>query len=178
MNRRLLFVCTGVVLLACHQGPPPVDYGDIPVQTTVDTVRGLLSQVGSEPAVELVITPAKGAPLVIMGGQTARLRSLGKVEVMLAGRYPGLRSMTAAPGGLRAFEADRFTVRAADGVAAYDGVIVKAGSSYFLEAPSGRRFAVDHLPEMLRGLIGARVFLAGPLDRDPVSYGVISEPGR
>ncbi|MDB4914857.1 MAG: hypothetical protein JWM95_2501 [Gemmatimonadetes bacterium] len=175
---RLLVGAACVVALACRTGNAGIDYGETPVQNTVDTVRGVLSTVGSEPIVEVVITPAAGEKFVIVGGQTARLRSLGKVEVMLAGRYPGLRSMTAAPRGLRAFEADKFTVRSADGVPAYDGVVVKEADHYFLISSNGHRWPADHMPEMLRRLPGARVFLAGPLDRDPVSYGIISEPGR
>ena len=182
MTTQKLFLTTSlaacIAAIACRTGNQGVDEGDIPVQATVDTVRGVLSSVGSEPSTELVIAQATGTRLVVTGGQVARLKSLGKVEVMLSGRYPGLRSVTAAPGGLRAFEADRFVVRAADGIAAYDGVIVKEGDKYFLIAASGRRWPADHLPELLRGLVGSRVFLAGPLDRDPAAYGVISEPGK
>lgn len=167
-----------VATLACHSGNRGIDYGDEPVQNTVDTVRGVVSTVGTEPVVEVVIATTPGPRLVVTGGQTARLRSLGKVEVMLSGRYPGLRSMTAAPGGLRAFEADRFIVRAADGIPAYDGVIHQEGARYFLISASGRRWAADFLPESLRALVGSRVFLAGPLSAPPAAYGVISEPGR
>ncbi len=153
-----------------------VDDREVPVQSTVDTVRGTISFVGSEPGIEVVITPAKSEPYAVIGGQVARLKALGKVEVMLAGRVTRLRSMTASPMGLKVFEADKFVVRAADGVPVYDGVIAREGDKFLLISASGRRWPVDHLPPTLRTLVGARVFLAGPLDKDPVSYGVISEP--
>lgn len=164
------------IAVACQSAAHrSTDDREVPIQSTVDTVRGTLSLVGSEPGVELVLRPANGNPYAVIGGQLARLRALGKVEVMLAGRLTALKSMTASPMGLQVFEADKFVVRSADGIPAYDGTIALEGGKYVLISASGRRWPVDHLPVALRSLVGSRVFLAGPLDRDPVSYGVIAE---
>ena len=46
---------------------------------------------------------------------------------------------------------------------------------YWLSLHDGRKLAVRNLPAALRTKSGARVFLAGPLDRPPAAYGIIAE---
>ena len=67
------------------------------------------------------------------------------------------------------------SVRAVDGVAATDGVVAVADGSFFLVTANGRRVAVRYLPAALRQKVGARVFVAGALDGEAASYGVIRE---
>ncbi|MEP6618865.1 MAG: hypothetical protein ABJE47_06105, partial [bacterium] len=143
--------------------------------TNRDTVRGTLSIVGNEPTGELIMTPANdGESLSIAGSQLPLLRALRKVEIMAAGRFSGQRSYAASPRGARIFEADSFVVRGMDGVPARDGIIAQQNSRYFLLV-EGRRLAVEYMPKPLQGKLGARVFLAGPLEAPIIYYGVILE---
>ena len=130
-----------------------------------DTLRGVVSVVGAEPLSAVMLSPlGGGAPMAIEGSQTTMLRGLSRIEVVLLGRRAS-----------RGFEADSFVVRAVDGVAAHDGVVaIDAGRAYLVHG--AMRTAAPFMPEALRTQISARVFLVGPLDRDPVSYGVITAP--
>ncbi len=141
----------------------------------LDTVRGKVSVVGSEPMTEVVLSPlAGGAPVALAGSQRVTLRGLGGLEVMVTGRLTGKMS-AAIPRGGAEFEADSFVVRAVDGVAATDGIVATSDGMFFLVTTDGRRLSADHLPALLKQKIGARVYLAGSLDGAPVSYGVIAD---
>ena len=51
------------------------------------------------------------------------------------------------------------------------------GSFYQYSSRHGlRRLPLPHLPSALRSRVGGRIWLAGPLDRAPDSFGVIAEP--
>lgn len=127
-----------------------------------DTLRGTLRVVGSEPATRFVLRPARGDPVTLLG-ERALLERLAGLEVMVAGEVE--------PSGR--FRVARAAVRAADGVPAVDGVLARDGEGYALVTADGRRLAVGRLPEALRSRVGARVWLAGPLDR-PEAFGVIT----
>ena len=141
----------------------------------MDTVRGTLTLVGNEPLGELILTPLdQSEVLSIAGSQRTQLRQLRKVDIMAGGRFTGQRSYTASPRGARVFEADTFAVRGMDGVPALDGIIVQQNSRYYLLV-NGRRLPVEYMPKALQGKLGARVFLAGPLEAPLIYYGVILE---
>jgi hypothetical protein len=166
-----------VALAGCHS-LRHADTDDAPVTqaAAADTVRGTVSLVGSEPMTEVVLAPVGGrAPIALAGAQRAMLRGLGGIEVVVRGRYTGERSGTAAPRVVAVFQVDSFEVRLVDGVAAADGIVAASDGKFFLVTTGGRRLAADHLPAALRQKIGARVFVAGPLDREAASYGVIQE---
>ena len=65
------------------------------------------------------------------------------------------------------------TDRADTLTAAMDGVLAREGGRDVLVLDDGTRRVVARLPEALRGRVGARVWLAGPLDGDVESFGVI-----
>jgi hypothetical protein len=146
-----------------------------------DSVRGLLSRVGNDPLAVLLLTPSVGASRepVALGGSAASdgLRQVVGLELVVFGKRTGDRAATAAPRGAPTFAVQRFVVRAADGIAATDGVIVAtAGGGFALRSFDGRDVPVAALPSSLRQMLGARVWLSGPLTIAPQAYGVIREP--
>jgi hypothetical protein len=127
-----------------------------------DSVRGTLQATGSEPAVTFVVVDAAGRGTAV-DGDRGLLRRLVGLDVVVRGARRG-----------DALRAEDVTVRGANGVAAVDGVLVREGAGYALVLHGGGRRAVARLPAALRGAVGARVWLAGDLDGDIDSSGVIS----
>ena len=166
-----------VSLAGCHT-LRQADPGELVVtQASVsDSVRGRVSVVGSEPMVGVLLSPTGGgATLALSGAPSVLLRGLGGLDVVVRGRLTGERSGTATPRMAPEFSVDEFEVRAADGVSATDGVVAVADGSFFLVTADGRRLAARYLPQALRQKVGARVFVAGALDGEAASYGVIRE---
>lgn len=146
--------------LACARGaPPPAD-----ARAAADTLRGRLEVVGSEPGTSIALFDARGGA-VTLEGERAVLLQLAALEVMVRGR----------PEGPRTFRVERVSVRAAEGVAAVDGVLARDGARDVLVLEDGRRVPLAVTPAALRGKYGARVWLAGPLDRAPDTFGIITE---
>jgi len=157
--------------MACAPGAPaPPPAGSAPSDpapaAAADTVRGTVAEVGSEPGTWMVLRTPGGA-VVRLDGERPLLRAVVGLEVMVRG--------TPAAGGLAVRE---LRVRSSNGVAAVDGVLERRGGGYVLVTSERGTLPVPHLPAALRGMVGARVWLAGPLDRAPDSSGVISEPVR
>lgn len=162
--------------LACHTARSPAAESAAAPAVALDTVRGIVMVVGSEPMTAVVLSRVNGDSVVAVEGSPATtLRRLSGLEVMVVGLRTTKRSYQAGPSGPPVFDADSFVVRAADRVAAHDGIVSAEGGKYFLVTSWGGRLAADHLPAALRAKPGARVFLVGPLDRAPASYGVIAE---
>ena len=135
-------------------------------ETPPDTLRGRLEVVGSEPGTSAVLMLDRDTRSVTLLGDRTLLNRLAGLEVVIWGqRVPGDR-----------FQVGRFAVRASSGVPALDGVLGRNGRSAYLVTADGRRHAIARLPQALEGLVGARVWLAGPLDRAPDSFGVIAPP--
>ena len=157
---RLVLASCALALAACARGTPPP--ADAHTTAAADTLRGRLEVVGSEPGTSVVLLDGRGGG-VTLEGERALLLPLSGLEVMVRGR----------PDGPRTFHVERFAVRAADGVPAVDGVLAREGGRDVLVLEDGRRVPLAYTPEALRGMHGARVWLAGPLDRAPDSFGVI-----
>lgn len=166
----LAWTACALALAACaREGPPPAGTagaGQAPAVSPVpgDTLRGTLRRVGSEPAVSYLLVDAAGRAAAL-SGEGALLERLTGLEVMVAG----------APGP-EGFRVESVAVRAANGVPAVDGVLAREGGRDVLVLADGRRAAIVRLPEALRGRTGARVWLAGPLDGDIDSFGILAEP--
>ena len=129
-----------------------------------DTLRGVVAETGYEPATLLVLHTA-GGRVVPLDGERRLLRRVVGLEVTVRG--------APVQGG---FGVREVRVRAHEGVAAVDGVLDRRGGAYLVVTRDGQTLAVPHLPQALRGMIGGRVWLAGPLDQPPHSFGVLSEP--
>jgi len=166
--RHALVVSCALAAVACARGAPaPAGAAtSAGTEVRVDTLRGMIEVVGSEPATSVALLLDGGARAVTLQGERPLLDRLAGLEVAVWGALvrPGV------------FRVDRVTVRASGGAAAVDGVLAREGGGWVLVTEDGRRLPVPHLPEALRGMAGARVWLAGPLDRPPDSSGVIRGP--
>jgi hypothetical protein len=67
----------------------------------------------------------------------------------------------------------RFTVTAAKGQPATDGTLADDAGALYLVTVDGRWHVLGHPPAELHAHVGARVWIAGPLDREPLAFGVI-----
>ena len=160
---KLALLPCALAALACARGAPAAGSAAAPA---ADTLRGTVEVVGSEPATSVALLLDGGARAVTLEGERPLLDRLAGLEVAVWG----------SPARAGVFRVERVAVRAAGGVAAVDGVLVReAGGGWALET-EGRRLPLPHLPEALRGMAGARVWLAGPLDRPPDSFGVVRGP--
>jgi hypothetical protein len=166
-----------VALAACHSGRrSDLDRPTVEQATAPDSVRGRISVVGSEPMTEVVLRPRGGTEsLALAGAQVAMLRGLAGIDVLVRGRRTGTYSRTATPQVVAVFEVESFVVRAVSGIAATDGIVAVEGGRFYLVLQDGSRLAVTHFPTVLQKKIGARVFIAGPLDREAATYGLIAE---
>ncbi len=131
----------------------------------VDTARGIIAIVGADPATEVVLRPRAGGPdMVLSHPDQESLNRLSGLEVWVEGTKIGARH----------FVVLRFAVRGADGISALDGTLAQEGDRVVLVTADGRRLALAESPVALRHQIGARVWISGPLDRAPNSFGIIT----
>jgi hypothetical protein len=135
---------------------------------TADTLRGTVAVVGAAPLGRVVLRPAAGgAEVELVGPQREALARVAGAEVVAVGRpAPGT-----APGP--ALEAASFTVTAVDGQPAVDGRLEREAGRLVLVTADGRRIRLVRPPAALEAWVGARVWVAGPLDREPQAFGMI-----
>jgi hypothetical protein len=105
----------------------------------------------SDGVVRLVAQPSDSAALARLGGMDLSVRGAT---------------------GARGLRVSGFTVLRAGDRPVVDGVLVQDGASVALQTSAGR-WPLGNPPAALRQMIGARVWVAGPLDVGPNSYGVI-----
>jgi hypothetical protein len=134
--------------------------------TALDSLRGRVEVVGSEPGTSIALLLDGGARAVALEGERPLLDRLSGLEVAVWGTQP-------RPGVMRV---TRVTVRAAGGEPAVDGILTRAGAGWVLATAEGARLPLPSLPQALRGKEGARVWMTGPPARPPQSFGVIQEP--
>ena len=102
-------------------------------------------------SIRLHASPSDSAALVRLGGAEVAVRG------DLAGRTMIVRD---------------FTTTRVSGMPVVDGVLRLQGDRVVLDTPTGR-VALGNPPSALRRMIGARVWVSGPLERGPNAYGVI-----
>jgi len=163
VRQTLLLPCV-LAALACTRGAPAAAGAAAPA--AADSLRGTVAVVGSDPGTSVALLMDGGRRAVTLEGERPLLDRLAGLEVAVWG----------APVRAGVFRVDRVAVRASGGVAAVDGVLAREGAGWVLVTEEGRRLPVPHLPQVLRGMEGARIWIAGPLDRPPNSSGVIRGP--
>ena len=128
-----------------------------------DTVRGIVAETGSVPITSIVVRPAGGRSVTILGSLAPEIGRAAGAEVWVSGHRTaeGLHAM-------------RYAVRSVDGEPAVDGVLASEDGGLVLVTTGGRRRIVRP-PQALRGMIGARVWLVGPIEGGITSYGVLRE---
>lgn len=157
--------------VACARGAAPG--AGVGASPAPDTARGIVQLTGSFPGASLQLVPGpgqRGEAFALAGADTALLRALAGLEVMVEGvRGAGV------PIPLRpSFLVRAFLVRAADGIEAFDGVLARDGDAFVLLTRDGARHPLPFVPPALRTHVGARIYLAGPLTAAPSAYGVIA----
>jgi hypothetical protein len=156
--------CTG-----SQPGPGPATLG---LGTGEDSLRGTISVVGAEPMTALRLAGPRDTAML---GEEPALRAAAGLDVVVVGRRESARCTEASPVCDRGrFSVRAFQVRAAGSVPAIDGILAQRNGEYELVLSDGTRVAVPLLPPLLRSEVGARIYLAGPLDRAPDSYGILT----
>jgi hypothetical protein len=136
----------------------------LPVETAQeDTVRGIVAEVGSVPITSIVVRPAGGRSVTLLGSLAKEIGRAAGAEVWVSGHrtQEGLHAM-------------RYAVRSVDGEPAVDGVLASEDGGLVLVTAGGRRRIVRP-PQALRGMVGARVWLVGPIEGGITSYGVLRD---
>ena len=148
----LLMVPTG-----CHRVAPGTSAAIEP-----DSLTGIVSVTGTAFEQRLFLRSGNSATLLSAGAaDSAALSRMGGVEVLVIGKR--------APNLLRV---ERFVAVNVAGSPVVDGFLRNDGGRLVLETTHGR-IPLGNPPPALRGMIGARVWVAGPLDTGPNTYGVI-----
>jgi hypothetical protein len=126
-----------------------------------DSLQGVVEVRGVEAFARLVLALDNGSPAVTLDGP-ASLHHVAGLRVTVVGTRIGTR-----------FSVRRFVVIAANGLSAVDGMVERYGDALTLVTTDGRRFPLANAPPGLRAAIGHRAWISGPLDHEPVAYGII-----
>ena len=131
-----------------------------------DTLRGVLTLVGSEPARQVVLrTPTSTAPVSLSGMVTSGLTRLAGTEIVV-------RGVKITP---RDWVVTTYLVRAMNGIPAWDGVLEESSGSWSLRlTETGLSKRITSAPAALKASVGLRVWVtlnAG--SSTPLAYGVI-----
>jgi hypothetical protein len=158
--RRLRIGIVGLVvafvIAGCHRTPRSVDVASI----RADSAEGTVRVVGVDALPRMTLATDDGRGLALDGPDVLR-------------RVAGLRVMVSGTRGARDFHVATFRVTAAAGVPAIDGVLATQDGMLVLLTADGRRFVLRDPPEGLRATLGHRVWVTGPPNGPPVSYGLI-----
>jgi hypothetical protein len=151
-----VFVVAG--LDGCHRPSLASRAG---AQAPADSVEGVVREVGVQAASNTVLARGDSEPALTLSGAPLLSRVAG-LRVAIIGKKDGDH-----------FAVTRFAVIAANGVRAADGKLTAQGGGLVLVTPSGARYTVNGASSALRADVGHRVWIAGLLDGQVVSYGVI-----
>ena len=140
--------------------PPP------PLAIT-DSVRGIVSVVGTDRERRVMIARPGGGKRVEVTGPLARLVGhVAGADVSVVGTSSGT-----------SLEATRFLVKTVDGAPAIDGTLKTEGSALYIVTVDGTRTRIVAPPPPLVGHDGARVWITGDPSRGVASFGFIDPPG-
>jgi len=130
-----------------------------------DTARGVVTLTGNEPARQAALK--SGDALIALSGMATRgLARLEGLEVTIRGIKVTPRDLVVSD----------YIVRSAAGVPAFDGRLEEAGGGWTLRLTDGSgRKRITSLPAPLRGLSGARVWIAMLEGGAPTAYGLVGD---
>ena len=127
-----------------------------------DSLTGIVSVTGTAFEQRLVLRSGDSATqLSATTPDSAALTRLGGVEVAVIGKRTSNH-----------FRVERFTAISVAGAPVIDGFLRNDGGRLVIETAHGS-IPLGNPPTALRGMIGARVWIGGPLDTGPNTYGVI-----
>jgi hypothetical protein len=130
-----------------------------------DSLTGIVSITGT--GFEQRIVLRSGDEVTYLSAATpdsAALSRVGGLEVRVTGRRDPDR-----------FRVEHFTALSVAGAPVTDGILRSDGGRLVLDTGRGR-IPLGNPPAALRKLVDARVWVSGPLDRGPNSYGLIVPP--
>lgn len=158
MRIRLALAAFMTVGAACHRNQPAQES-----TASGSVLHGVVSVTGTSFEQQIVLeAPNRNTRLVpANAGDSAALVRLGGVEIAARGTIDGnvLRVLG-------------FTALSANGTPVVDGIVRVAGRIVSLETATGR-VTLGNPPSALLQMSGARIWVSGPIDRGPNSYGVI-----
>ena len=136
---------------------------DLSERTRGDSVRGIVTILGSEPARQVVLR-VDGNNIALSGMATSGLARLAGTEVVVRGVKITPRDIVVSD----------YLVRASDGVPAWDGTLDEDGGLRLTDG-SGRK-RLRSVPGALRGMAGTRVWVAFKDGSTAAhSYGIIGK---
>ena len=128
-----------------------------------DSLAGVVSVTGTGFDQRLVLRVGTSTTaLVATSADSASLTRVGGAEVVVFGQTVE-----------NAFHVASFAVRSVDGAPVADGTLQRASGRLVLRVPLGE-LALGNPPAALDSLVGARVWIGGPLATGPNVYGIIS----
>jgi hypothetical protein len=143
--------------LGCHHPAPKPS-----VAIEADSLRGIVSITGTSFEQQLFLRSGTTATLLSAATpDSAALSRLGGVEVLVVGRRDGNR-----------FRVEHLTALTVAGSPVVDGIVKNYGDRLVVETARGP-LPLGNPPSGLRALNGARVWIGGPLNTGPNTYGVI-----
>jgi len=154
-----LVIVTGTAgILGCYSQTAK----DVAEGAALDSATGVVSVTGTSFEHHLVLRTGNVAvKLAVTPSDSAALTNLAGVETRVRGRSDDGVMHVAS-----------FTALSVDGKPVVDGIIVVQSGRLFLNTLTGMR-AVGNPPAKLREMVSARVWIGGPMDTGPNSYGVI-----
>lgn len=162
--RRVFVLAAGVAFAAgCHRaGGTAISSAAVSVPASkADSIDGIVRVVGTEAFPQVVLVAGEATPAVALEGPGA-LRHLAGLRIAAIGERSNARLLV-----------QRFTVLSANGVPATDGTVAADGNTLVLVTADGTRHRLLFPPPLLRASVGHRVWIAGPLDHEPVAFGII-----
>jgi hypothetical protein len=126
-----------------------------------DSLEGIVRVVGLDALPVVTLVPDDAGRSVTLDGPPS-LRRVAGLRIAAVGERSGAR-----------LAVRRFTVLAANGVPATDGVLAVDGDALVLVTPDGTRHRLVNPPPLLRSSVGHRAWVSGALDRELVAYGII-----
>lgn len=128
-----------------------------------DTVRGVVTLIGTEPARQVVLRTVDGANIAMSGMATSGLARLAGSELVIRGVHVSPRDVVVSD----------FIVRAANGQPAIDGKLEGGGGGWYLQMTDGSgRKPLTAVPAALQNLQGSRVWIATKRGA-PMAFGAI-----
>ena len=128
----------------------------------VDSLTGIVSVTGTAFEQRLVLRSGESATsLSAATPDSTALSRLGGVEVVVVGRRSSNH-----------FRVERFTAVSVAGSPVVDGFVRNDGGRLMIETARGS-IPLGNPPTALRGMIGARIWIGGPLGTGPNTYGLI-----
>ena len=157
-THRVAALCAALAVAGpgCHHA-----VGAPPGQPAADSLTGTVQVVGVEAAPMITLVPDGGGRAVTLTGAPTLARVDG-LHVAVVGRRAG-----------SALGVERFTVVAANGLPATDGRLVAEGDVLYLVTADGLRHRLVRPSPVLAAHVGSRVWVSGPIDQEPVAYGII-----